>query len=203
MTTRQKIRTRSAHARSTIALLLLISVPALATERRGNAWQVLQREHAELSAQIAPAWRDALARMSATQLDALRHGASLDSIVLDGSEPLLRYMSKRRLVDLPDALLAEPVGGGTSRGGSFLLDAQVLPKGSPVPNGSLTGGGFRLDPLLAGGGGTSTSAQFQLTASIGQPTVATSHSAQTTLKAGFWTPTDAVAVTVIFRDGFE
>ncbi len=186
-----------------IAALLLVSSSALATEQRGNAWQVLHHEHAELSAQLAPAWRDALARMNAAQLDALRHGTSLDSIVLDGGETLLRYMSKRHLVDLPDALLAEPIGGGTSRGGSFLIDAQLLPKGSNVPNGSLTGGGFRLDPLLPGGGGTSTSAQFQLTASVGQPMVATSHSAQSTLKSGFWTPTDAVAVTVIFRDGFE
>jgi len=188
---------------SMIVLLMVLCASTFAAERRGDAWQVLQREHAQLSAQIAPGWRDALARMSAAQLDALRHGTRLDDIVLDGGEPLLRYMATRRLVDIPDELLAEPVGGGTSRGGSFLLDAQVLAKGSSVPNGSLTGGGLRLDPLLPGGGGTSTSAQFRLTASVGQPTVATSNSSQSTLKSGFWTPTDAIAVTRIFRDGFE
>ena len=183
--------------------LLCLFTSALAAETRGNALHALQREHAELSAQLAPAWRDALTRMSAAQLDALRRGASLDSIVLDGDEPLLAFMGKRRLLDVPRELLVAPIGGGTSRGGSFLLDAQVLPKATASPNGSLTGGALRLDPLIAGGGGSSSSAQFQLTATVGQPLVATSHSSQSTLKSGFWTPTNAVAVTQIFRDGFE
>ena len=186
-----------------LAATLLLFATAVGAELRGPAIGVLQREHAPLSAQLAPEWQEALARMSATQLDALRHGASLDSIMLDGDESLLEFMAKRRVLDVPAELLAAPVGGGTARGGSFLLDAQVLPKGTSVPNGSLTGGTLRLDPLLPGGGGTSGSAQFQLTASVGQPTVATSNSSQSTLKAGFWTPTDAVAVTRLFRDGFE
>ncbi|MDZ4811054.1 MAG: hypothetical protein SGI99_00365 [Pseudomonadota bacterium] len=187
-----------------VATVLCVFAPAVGAEARGNAIGVLQREHTELSAQLAPEWQEALARMSATQLDALRHGASVDSIVLDGDETLLDFMTRRRVVDVPPELLVAPVGGGTARGGTFLIDAQLLPKGSGAPNGSLVGGTLRLDPLLPGGGGTSGSAQFQLTASIGQPTVATSNSSQTTLmKPGFWTPTNAVAVTQIFRDGFE
>ena len=186
-----------------IAAMLVVFAPAAGAEAPGNARQVLQREHAALSAQLAPEWQDALARMSAAQLDALRHGASLDSIMLDGGETLLAFMTRRNVIDVPSELLAAPIGGGTSRGGTFLVDAQVLAKGTGVPDGSLTGGTLRLDPLLPGGGGTSTSSQFQLTASVGQPTVTTSHSSQSTLKPGFWTPTDAVAVTQIFRDGFE
>lgn len=186
-----------------VASLLCGFAPAVGAETLGNAIGVLQHEHAELSAQLAPEWREALARMSATQLDALRHGAGLESIVLDGDESLLDFMTKRRVVDVPAELLVAPVGGGTARGGRFLLDAQLLPKGVGAPNGSLTGGTLRLDPLLPGGGGISGSPQFLLTASIGQPTVSTSNSSQTILKAGFWTPTNAVAVSQIFRDSFE
>lgn len=203
MTKASKVKTRLTLLSALIATALCVLAPALGAEETGSAISVLHREHAALSAQFAPEWRDALARMSASQLDALRHGASVDRIVLDGDETLLDFMTRRRVIDVPAELLVTPVGGGTARGGSFLIDGLLLPKGIGAPNGSLTGGTLRLDPLLAGGGGTSGSPQFQLTGTIGQPTVATSNSSQTTLKAGFWTPTNAVAVTRIFRDGFE
>jgi hypothetical protein len=184
------------------ASVLWFSTSASADDR-GSAWHVVRGEHVELSAQLPTPWQDALSRMSAQQLAELRRGASLDSIVLDGGESLLTFMTTRQLIDVPLAILVEPIGGGSARGGPILIDALLLPKGTGVPNGSLTGGALRLDPLLPGGGGTSGSAQFQLTASVGQPTVATSNSLQSTLKSGFWTPTDAVAITRIFRDGFE
>lgn len=188
---------------SFIAASLLMFSTAACADDRGSAWRVVRGEHIELSAQFPARWQDALSRMSAHQLAELRRGASLDSIVLDGGESLLAFMTTTQLIDVPLAILVEPLGGGTSRGGPFLIDALVLPQGTGVPNGSLTGGTLRLDPLLPGGGGPSASAQFQLTASVGQPAVATSNSLQSTLNAGFWTPTDAVGVTRIFRDGFE
>ncbi len=188
---------------SFIAASMLLFSTAACADDRGSAWRVVRGEQVELSAQFPMQWQDALSRMSTQQLGELRRGASLDSIVLDGGESLLAFMTTRQLIDMPLAILVEPIGGGTSRGGPILIDALVLPQGTGVPNASLTGSTLRLDPLLPGGGGTSGSAQFQLTASVGQPTVATSNSLQSTLKSGFWTATDAVAVTRIFRDGFE
>jgi len=184
------------------ASILSVSSAASGGER-GSAWRVVRGEHLELSAQCPAPWQDALSRMSAFQLAELRAGASLDSIVLDGDESLLSFMTSRQLIDIPLAILARPLGGGTSRGGPFLIDALALPQGTGVPNGSLTGSTLRLDPLLPAGGGSSGSAQFQLTASIGQPTVATSSSLQSTLNSGFWTPGDAVGVTRMFGNGFE
>ena len=195
----------SSWRRWAVAVSILACASAPCAEESGSAWRAIERAQPapEIAAQIPAVWRDALSRMSAQQLDALRRGASLSSIVLDGGETLGAFMTKRHLVDVPLAILADPVGGGTARGGSFLLDAALLPAGTIAPNGSLTGGTLRLDPLLPGGGGTSTSAQFQLTASVGQPTVAASHSAQTALQSGFWSPSDAIAVDRVFRDGFE
>lgn len=106
------------------------------------------------------------------------------------------------LLLLPAALLADESGGGVTSAGSVQTIADASPSGPAVPNGSLTGGTLRLDPLLPGGGGTSTSVQFQLTASIGQPGVAQSDNGQQILLTGFWTPAHAVADRV-FRDGFD
>ncbi len=107
------------------------------------------------------------------------------------------------LLLLPAALFADESGRGASIDGSVPTAANAAsPAGTVVPNGSLTGGTLRLDPLLPGGGGISTSAQFQLTASIGQPGVAQSDNGQKVLLTGFWTPAQADADRV-FRDGFE
>lgn len=203
---RSRAASGSVPRRCAVAFAILAAYASSAcADGGGSAWRALERAQPapEIAAQIPPVWRDALSRMSAQQLDELRRGASLSSIVLDGGETLGAFMVKRQLADVPLAVLADPVGGGTARGGSMLLDAVLLPTDAGVPNGSLTGGTLRLDPLLPGGGGTSTSAQFQLTGSVGQPTVAASHSAQTALQSGFWSPSDAIAVDRLFRDGFE
>ena len=71
-----------------------------------------------------------------------------------------------------------------------------------APDGSLTGGTLRLDPLLPGGGGASASTQLLLFGSVGQPTVTLSSGTRFDLRAGFWTPVD-VAADRIFYDGFE
>lgn len=113
------------------------------------------------------------------------------------------FITAAWLLLLPAALLADGFGGGGSPAGSVptIVDA-ASPAGTAVSNGSLTGGTLRLDPLLPGGGGTSTSAQFQLTASIGQPGVAQSDNGQAILLTGFWTPAQAVADR-LFRNGFD
>lgn len=107
------------------------------------------------------------------------------------------------LLLLPAALLAGGFGSGGSPAGSVptLADA-VSPEGTVASNGSLTGGTLRLEPLLPGGGGTSTSAQFRMTASIGQPGAAQSDNGQAILLTGFWTPAPAVTDRV-FRNGFD
>lgn len=185
-----------------ILLLLLVAFPTR-SEPVGSAWSIVQREQPQLALQFTSAWRDALSRLSAQQLQQLRAGAGSADIVLDGGQTLAEFMAAHGLSDVPIAIMVAPTGGGTSRGGALLVDATVIPAGSTSPNGSLVGGTLRLDPLLPGGGGTAASAQFQLTASVGQPTVQGSNSSQTTLRPGFWTPADAIAVDRVFRDGFE
>lgn len=104
---------------------------------------------------------------------------------------------------LPVALLADGLGSDGARAGSLQTKIDsASPAVATVSNASLTGGTLRLDPLLPGGGGTSTSAQFQLTASIGQPGAAQSDNAQAILLTGFWTPVQAVADR-LFRNGFD
>jgi hypothetical protein len=67
----------------------------------------------------------------------------------------------------------------------------------------LTGGTLGLDPLLPGGGGTSTSSRFRLTGSVGQPSVTPSNALPTTLRPGFWTQSGVVRADALFAHGFE
>ncbi len=82
------------------------------------------------------------------------------------------------------------------------VDAAVATD-SLSPQRALLGGTLRLEPLLPGGGGTSTSTQFQLTAAVGQPITDRSGDSSITLRSGFWTPADAIGVDRMFRDSFE
>lgn len=169
----------------------------------GNALQALESSQPAEAAQLAPAWREALARMSAVQLQALRHGAGSDSIELDGGGTLSDYIAARGLSDLPLAIFVAHEGVALSQGAAYRLAGTTSAQGVRVPGDSLAGGSLRLDPLMPGGGGISGSAQFQLTASVGQAEPAEARSAQTILRGGFWTPADATAVDSVFRNGFE
>jgi hypothetical protein len=143
--------------------------------------------------------------MSREQLDALRRGESADGIVLDGGGTLADFLAERGVVGIPAAVAVAPIGGGSSRGGGFAIAGALTSGASGVPHGSLAGGGFQLDPLLPGGGGTSASAApaYRIDASVGQATITRSNSTQTTLQSGFWTAADALALDRVFRDGFE
>lgn len=176
-------------------LVLLAVAPAWAA---GDAWHALQKAQPADAARLPAPWRDALSRMSDTQLAALRNGQPASAIVLDGGGTLADFLAERGVVGVPAALAVAPL-----RGGALTLEGTLAPLGGGIPDGSLRGGTFRLDPLLSGGGGTSTSAAFRLDASIGQPTVATANSAQTTLRPGFWTTNGTPAVDALFRNGFE
>ncbi len=108
---------------------MLLSAGAVPAAPGDNALLAMQGENAKLTAQIEPAWRDALSRMSAVQLDELRHGASSDSIVLEGGETLAEFMATRQIIELPLEILVDPAAGATSRGGSFYLSAVELQSG--------------------------------------------------------------------------
>lgn len=176
-------------------LLVIAAAPAWAA---GDAWHALQRAQPADAARLPAPWRDALSRMSDTQLATLRSGAPASAIALDGGGTLADFLAERGVVGVPAALAAAPL-----RGGTLSLQGALAPLGGGIPNDSLRGGTFRLDPLLSGGGGTSTSAAFRIDASIGQPTVATVISAQTTLRPGFWTQNGTPLADALFRNGFE
>lgn len=176
-------------------LLVLAATPAWAA---GDAWHALQKAQPADAARLPAPWRDALSRMSDTQLAALRSGEPASAIALDGGGTLADFLAERGVVGVPAALAAAPLGGG-----AFTLEGTLAPLGGRIPNESLSGGPFRLDPLLAGGGGTSTSAAFRVDATIGQPTVAAVNSAQTTLQPGFWTQNGTPLADALFRNGFE
>jgi len=185
------------------AAMLAAGTPAAGAT--GDAWNALLRERPADAAALPAPWRDALARMSAAQLDALRRGTPASELVLDGGETLGDFLALRGVVGLPATLAVAPAGGGTASGGGMEIQGTFATLGNDVPNGSLTGAGFRLDPLLPGGGGTSRSASpsFLIDASVGQPTVAGAISEQTTLRSGFWTAADAAAIDRVFGNGFE
>ena len=192
-------------ARSRSIVAAVLAVCATMAHAEGDAWRALAQAQPADAAALAPAWREALTRMSREQLDALRRGEPASAIALDGGGTLADFLAERGVVGMPASVAVAPLGGGRSEGGTFAIAGALSTGGNDVPNGSLTGGTLRLDPLLPGGGGTSTSAtpSFRIDASVGQATVARANSTQTTLQSGFWTATDATALDRVFRDGFE
>ncbi len=72
-----------------------------------------------------------------------------------------------------------------------------------TPDGSLTGGSYRLDPVIAAGGGESADARLLLVGSVGQADVAVSYGGGAIVAIGFWTPTAPSALDRLFLDGFE
>lgn len=182
-----------------------LAAGATSAAAAGDAWHAYADAQPADAAALAAPWRDALARMSREQLDALRRGEPASAIALDGGGTLADFLAARGVVGIPAAVAVAPVGSGSARGGTFAIAAALSPTGNDVPNGSLTGLTFRLDPLVPGGGGTSTSVApaYRVDASVGQPLVAGSNSGQTILRSGFWTAADAAAIDRVFRDGFE
>lgn len=82
--------------------------------------------------------------------------------------------------------------------GALAVAAMATPQ--PAPEGAPEGTEPTLSFTIDSGGGTSSSAAFQLTGSIGQPETGTASSPNHTLVGGFWGRT---AASDIFTDGFE